>query len=110
MDFKFIKIVVFVPTSHADLIRKTLAESGCGHIGDYDNCSFSSKGFGRFRGLEGSKPYVGESGKVEQIEEEKIETICPSEKAQAVLKAIKQVHPYEDPAVDIYPLLNEGQL
>lgn len=110
MDFKFVKIVVFVPTSHADLIREVLAKSGCGHIGNYDNCSFSSKGVGRFRGLEGTKPAIGESGKIEEVEEERIETICESEKVKGVLEAIKEVHPYEEPAVDIYPLLNEGQL
>lgn len=107
MNFKYLKIVVYVPSSHADKVREALAESGAGHIGNYDFCSFSTKGTGRFRGLEGSKPFIGESGKIEKVEEEKIETICPTEKLDEVLQALKEIHPYEEPAIDIYPLLND---
>lgn len=110
MNFKFLKIVVFVPVSYADNIREALTEASAGNIGKYDNCSFSSKGIGRFRGLEGSNPAIGKAGKIEQVEEERIETICASENLEKVIKAIKAIHPYEEPAVDIYPLLNEGQL
>lgn len=105
MESKFVKIVVYVPESHADFIRETLAESGCGHIGNYDYCSFTVKGIGRFRGLQGSNPFIGESGQIEQIDEERIETICPEKKLGNVMKALKKAHPYEEPAIDIYPLL-----
>lgn len=107
---QYLKIVVFVPSSHADKIRRALAESGCGHIGNYDFCSFSVKGVGRFRGLAGAKPFIGKLGRIEKIVEERIETICPKSKLKAVLKAVKKAHPYEEPAVDVYPLLNRGQL
>lgn len=107
MDFKFVKIVVFVPETHADQIREALSHSGAGHIGNYDNCSFSTKGTGRFRGLEGTKPFIGESGKIEQVDEVKIETICEIEKINEVVKAVKKAHPYEEPAIDVYPLLNK---
>lgn len=110
MEFKFIKIVVFVPSTHADKVSDALAEAGAGHVGNYDCCSFSTKGIGSFRGLDGSKPFIGEFGKLEKVEEEKIETICPYAKLDEVLAAIKEVHPYEEPAIDIYPLLNNGQL
>lgn len=107
MEFSFVKIVVFAPVSHADDVRKALAESGSGHIGNYDSCSFSSRGVGRFRPGEGTVPFVGEMGKVEAVEEERVETICPSEKLDEVLKAVKAAHPYEEPAIDVYPLLNQ---
>lgn len=107
MEFKFVKIIVFTPTSHADQIRQILTESGCGHIGNYDSCSFSTKGIGRYRGLEGTKPFIGESGKIEQVEEEKIETICAYEQCNQIIEAVKKAHPYEEPAIDIYPLLNK---
>lgn len=106
MESKFLKIVVFVPVTHADKVREALAISGAGHIGNYDYCSFSLKGVGRFRPLEGSQPFIGESGKVEEVEEERIETICPREKLDEVLAEIKKVHPYEEPVIDLYPLLN----
>jgi hypothetical protein len=107
MEFDFVKIVVFAPTSHADKIREALAVSGGGHIGNYDYCSFSSKGTGRFRGGEGTDPFIGEPGKIEEADEERIETICPSEKLDEVLAAVKKAHPYEEPAIDVYPLLNK---
>jgi hypothetical protein len=107
MEFKYVKIAVFVPSSHADKIRKVLAVNDAGHIGNYDCCSFSSKGVGRFRGDEGTKPFVGKSGSIEQVEEEKIETICERGKVHLVVEEIKKAHPYEEPAIDVYPLLNE---
>lgn len=110
MELQFVKIVIFVPNTHGDIVRKILSETGCGHIGNYDYCSFTTKGVGRFRGLEGTNPYIGKSGQTEEVEEERIETICPKEKISEVIQAIKAVHPYEEPAIDIYPLLNEGQL
>lgn len=96
-----------MPSTHADEMRKILAEAGAGHIGNYDTCSFSTKGTGRYRGLEGTKPFLGKSGKLQQAEEEKIETICPFEKYKQVVDAIKKIHPYEEPAIDIIPLLNK---
>lgn len=107
---QFLKIIVFAPSSHADKIRRALAKSGCGHVGNYDFCSFSVKGAGRFRGLKDAKPFIGRPGRIEKVAEEKIETICPKSKLRAVLKAIKKAHPYEEPAVDVYPLLNKGRL
>ncbi len=107
MEFKYVKIVVFVPHTHAELIRKAFAESGAGHIGNYDSCSFSGEGVGRFRGLDGTDPFIGEAGRLEEVKEEKIEVICPIEKKDQVLRAIREAHPYEEPAIDIYPLLNE---
>lgn len=108
MDFKFVKIVVFTPVSHSDEIRRALAEAGAGHIGNYDFCSFTSVGTGRFRGLDGSKPFIGKPGNIEEVREEKIEVICPSELLNKILESVRSVHPYEEPAIDVYPLLNEA--
>ena len=100
-----VKIVIYTPTSHADNIRQALAQAGAGHIGNYDSCSFSVKGVGRFQPLKGAKPFIGEAGKVEEVPEERIETICPQEKVVQIIAEIKKVHPYEEPAIDVYPLL-----
>lgn len=107
MNYKFLKIVVFVPVNYADTVRKALAESGAGHIGNYDSCSFSSRGIGCFRPLKGSQPCIGRQGEIESVEEERIEVICPKKILKKALTALKKAHPYEEPAVDIYPLLNE---
>ena len=109
MEIQYVKIAVYVPASHGDVVRKALADSGAGHIGKYDCCSFTVKGTGRFRGKKGSKPFIGEPEKIVEVEEERIETICPKAKLTEVLAAVKAVHPYEEPAIDIYPLLNGDQ-
>lgn len=106
MNFENVKIAVYVPVEQADEVRKALADAGAGHIGNYDYCSFSTRGTGRFRGLEGSNPTVGEVGELEAVEEERIETICPAEKLDSVLATVRATHPYEEPAIDVYPLLN----
>jgi len=105
-NMPFVKIVIYTPLSHADKIRQALAQSGAGHIGNYDACSFSVKGTGRFRPLKGSKPFIGKEGEIEEVEEERIETICTQENLQKALKEVKRVHPYEEPVIDIYPLLD----
>ena len=105
MDFDFVKIVVFVPITHAQKIREVLAKTGTGKLGDYDSCSFSSKGVGRFRPLKGAQPFIGKVGEVEEVEEEKIEVLCAREKLEEVLEEVKVAHPYEEPAIDVYPLL-----
>lgn len=105
MKKEYVKIVVFVPESHADEVREALSESGCGCMGNYAFCSFSSKGIGRFRPCEGANPFIGESGKIEEVEEERIETICSRENLDSALAAVKKAHPYEEPAIDIYPVL-----
>ena len=104
METKNVKFVVFVPISHADAVRKALGEAGAGKIGNYDFCSFSSRGTGRFRGNEKSNPTIGKAGKYETVEEEKIEAIVPHEILKKVIEKVKSVHPYEEVAFDIYPL------
>lgn len=99
-----VKIVVFVPISHADIVREAMGGSGAGKIGKYTFCSFSSKGVGRFKPGEGANPTIGEVGKLESVEEERIEAVCSRELLAPVIGAIKKVHPYEEVALDIYPL------
>lgn len=101
-----VKIVVFVPETHTDVVREAMGKAGAGVIGNYTYCTFSSKGIGRFKPELGSNPYIGKVGKLEEVTEERIETVCQREKLQAVIKAIKEVHPYDEVALDIYPLEN----
>ncbi len=107
---KQVKIVVFVPESHADIVRNAMGDAEAGALGNYTHCSFSSKGIGRFLSQEGANPTIGEVGKSEEVEEERIEMICPKDKAKEVIAAMKKVHPYEEVAFDIYPLLSEEEL
>lgn len=104
-QIKQVKIVIYVPVTYANAIRQALAEAGAGHIGNYDTCSFSVKGIGRFRPLKKSQPFIGEQGKIEEVEEERIETVCLLEKLENVVKVVKEAHPYEEPVIDILPLI-----
>ncbi len=105
-----VKIVVFVPPSHADAVRQAMGDAGAGRIGQYSHCSYSVEGIGRYRPLAGAHPAIGKVGKFEAATEERVEGVCERRIAKAVLAAIRQVHPYEEVAMDIYPLLAEEDL
>ena len=107
---KNVKIVVFVPLTHTNIIRETIWKTGAGIIGNYDYCSFSSIGTGRFKPNDKAKPHIGRANQLEEVKEERIEFICSNEKVKAIIKEIKKVHPYEEVALDIYPLLDKEEL
>ena len=101
-------LIVSVPTDHADAVRKALSEAGAGKLGNYDSCSFSSRGTGRFRPLEGAHPAIGSVGRLEEIEEERIEAMVDvsSEGAlKSVIAAVRKAHPYEEPAIHVAPMI-----
>lgn len=101
---KFVKIVCFVPETHADAVREVMGQVNAGKIGNYSFCSFSTKGIGRFKPEAGSHPHIGEIGKIEAVQEERIEVVCEFDTLTEVVAAIKKAHPYEEVALDIYPL------
>ena len=97
-------LIVYIPLSHADLARKALADAGAGRIGDYDSCSFSTRGTSRFRPLKGADPTIGNEGTLEIVDEEKIEVVVTEKLLRDVLQAVKKVHPYEEPAIHVLPM------
>ena len=97
-----IKVFVNVPRANADELRKVIGENGGGKIGKYSFCSFSYPGVGRFRPEKGANPAIGEIGKLEIVEEERIEFVCEPEILAEIITAIKKVHPYEEPAIDAF--------
>ncbi|AYC29599.1 Nif3-like dinuclear metal center hexameric protein [Paenisporosarcina cavernae] len=99
------KLAVFVPSDFAQKVREALASAGAGKIDDYDSCSFSTVGEGRFQPLKGAEPFIGAVGKLETVEEVKIEVIFPRSLTSAVLNALHASHPYEVPAYDLLELL-----
>jgi len=101
------KLAVFVPEKHADKLRQALHNAGSGHIGDYDSCSFNIQGQGTFRALDGADPFVGTIGQIHTENEIRIEVIYPFFKEKNILEAMRQNHPYQEVAFDIYQLLND---
>lgn len=110
MSSQFVKLVVFVPETHADSVRRAMGDAGCGKLGNYSHCSFSVSGIGRFKPLEGAHPAVGRVGRPEEVREARVECICERGRAKAIIAAVRKVHPYEEVALDVYPLIPENEL
>jgi dinuclear metal center YbgI/SA1388 family protein len=102
------KVVVYIPVSNIVPVREAAFEAGAGRIGNYSKCSFAVEGEGTFFGNDSTKPAVGVPGNLETVAEARLEFLVPDEKLGPVLDAVRAGHPYEEPAVDVYPLI--GQL
>jgi hypothetical protein len=98
------KLAVFVPVEDAEPVAEALAGAGAGRIGDYTRCTFRSPGTGTFLPGEGSDPYLGERGRLERVEEVRLETVIPAHLARAAVAAATAAHPYEEVALDVYPV------
>jgi hypothetical protein len=99
------KLIVFVPREALDPVRDALFAAGAGRIGDYSRCSWYTDGIGTFLGGEGTNPILGERGREERVPELRLETVYPAEKHDDVIAALRDAHPYEEPAFDVYALL-----
>ena len=102
-----VKIVVMVPRSNADSLREIICNTGAGVIGNYTDCSVSTKVIGTFKPNSKANPTIGSKEKLEKVKEIKLEVICRVEKVKEVLEVIKKNHPYETPGIDIIPLMDE---
>ncbi|WP_193165926.1 Nif3-like dinuclear metal center hexameric protein [Microbulbifer hainanensis] len=98
------KLCIYIPESHVEPVKQALFAAGAGRIGDYDACCWQVKGTGQFRPLEGSQPFIGETGTVEQVAEYRVEMVCADECVDAALAALRTAHPYEEPAFDLWKL------
>jgi dinuclear metal center YbgI/SA1388 family protein len=99
------KLVVFVPETHLTAVREVICEAGAGHIGRYDQCTYSSApGEGTFRPGEFTKPFVGKRGRLEKVKEVRLETVFPRGLRHEILKALVAAHPYEEVAYDLYAI------
>jgi hypothetical protein len=105
----YVTIVFAVPESHADRVREAMGLAGAGQVGEYSFCSFSMKGVGRFKPGNGANPFLGQVGVLEEVVEERVETVCLKERLERVLEAIKAAHPYEEMVIDIYPVYEMGR-
>lgn len=106
---KLIKLSTFVPVEHIENVRTALFSAGAGHIGDYDQCSFSQEGTGTFRPQDNTNPFVGTKNELHKEKEVKLEVILPEYSSGKVLAALHTAHPYEEVAYDLIPLLNENK-
>ena len=108
INVKKVKIITTIPPENTEEVRNAICESGSGIIGNYSYCTMSTKCTGTFKPNEDANPYIGENNKLEFVEEDKLEVICDVSNVKKVVKVLREVHPYEEPAVDIIPLLDEN--
>lgn len=98
------KLCYYVPDSHLDATKQAVFAAGAGRQGNYSHCCFQTKGMGQFKPLAGSQPFIGQQDQVEQVEEWRVEMLCADNVLPQVLAALRQVHPYEEPAIDVWRL------
>ncbi|MCI8546904.1 MAG: hypothetical protein HFJ44_06710 [Clostridia bacterium] len=110
IDIKKVKITVTVPHEHTKAVRDAICNAGAGVIGNYTYCTVSHECTGTFKPTDKANPYIGEKNKIEFVKEEKIETICDIKIAKKVIQELRKAHPYEEPAINIIPLINEEDL
>ena len=102
-----VKLVWFVPEEALDATREAVFDAGGGRIGDYTRCSWYTAGTGTFFGGFGTDPAIGESGREERVAEYRVETVVPEVRIRDVVVALVLAHPYEEPAYEVYPLLDQ---
>lgn len=101
-------LITYVPVADADRVRDALAKAGAGRLGNYEGCSFSSHGIGRFRPLPGAHPAIGTVGLTEEVAEERIEAMVDIKDEAAlrrIVAALRAAHPYEEPAIHVLPMV-----
>ncbi|MCR4818859.1 MAG: divalent cation tolerance protein CutA [Fretibacterium sp.] len=103
------KLEIFIPESHFRVLQKALREVDAGHIGNYDSCLSYSRVVGMWRPLEGTSPYIGRVGAVSEESELKVEVTCRMDRLDETITAVKQIHPYEEPVINVIPLIRTGQ-
>ena len=98
------KISFYVPDNAVEIVKQALFEVGAGRIGNYDSCCWQVLGSGQFRPLENSSPAIGKTGEVETVSEYRVEMVCEDRIIKEVIEALRQSHPYEEPAYDVLKL------
>ena len=107
IDINRVKIIVTIPIENVEEVRNAICEAGAGVIGNYTHCCMTTKCIGTFKPNDNANPYIGENNKLEFVEEEKLEVVCDVDIVKKVISKLREVHPYEEPAIDIIPLLDE---
>lgn len=103
------KLVTFVPKDYHEQVLQAVSSAGAGCIGQYSHCTFNLEGTGTFLPLEGTNPFIGKQGKLERVDEVRLETVVPQSLCKKVIQKLTHIHPYEEPAYDLYPLSIQGK-
>lgn len=108
MEFSLFKLEIFVPEEAFDPVCEALWSVDAGHIGNYDRCLSWSEVNSCWRPLAGTNPYLGQPGQLCRARERKIEVTVREDRLAETLDAVKAAHPYEEPVINVLPLLGTG--
>ena len=106
-DIERVNIFVTIPLEYVENVRNAVCNAGAGIIGNYTCCTSATKSLGTFKPNDNANPFIGEKNKMEYVEEEKLEFVCEVDKVKKVLEELRKAHPYEEPSIEIYPLIDE---
>lgn len=106
----FVKITVNVPLTHLDNVRLVIGDAGFGRPGNYDHAAFVTYGKGYFKALKGADPTIGEVGEIVEVDEAQLEFACQENEVDRAIEVIKSVHPYEEIALNVFPLLQKPSI
>ena len=107
-DMEYYKLEIFIPESHFAELRKALQEADAGHIGNYDSCLSYSRVISTWRPLAGTDPFIGRENEISEEEELKVEVTVTGERIEETIAAVKAVHPYEEPVINVIRLYRTG--
>lgn len=102
------KLCFYVPVDNAEQVKSAVFAAGAGRIGHYDCCAWQVRGEGQFRPLAGSRPHIGQQDQIEKVAEYRVEMVCDEAHLKAAVAALRQAHPYEEPAIDVWRLETLG--
>ena len=108
INIQKVKIAVTIPRNSTQKLRDAICNAGAGIIGNYTYCSSSTKCLGTFIPNNNANPHIGKCKHLEFVEEDRLEVVCDIKNVKTVLKALRDTHPYEEPVIDIIPLLDES--
>lgn len=104
LDLPMYKLVFFVPETHLEPVKAAVFAAGAGRMGNYDQCCWQVLGDGQYRPLPGSNPFMGNTGQLERVKEYRVEMVCDNACIKPVVAALRNAHPYEEVAFDLWPL------
>ncbi|HHC73884.1 MAG TPA: NGG1p interacting factor NIF3 [Thiothrix sp.] len=94
-------LIFYVPESHCECVKHAVFAAGAGSLGNYEQCAWQVLGQGQFRPKAGSQPFLGEQDQLTLVNEYRVEMVCASSHLKAAILALKNSHPYEEPAYSV---------
>jgi len=98
------KLNFFVPSKDKERVKEALFDIGVGRYGNYEHCAFETFGVGQFKPIKGANPFIGKINMLEKVDEYKVEMICPRELIHVAIKVLKETHPYEEVAYEVFKM------